>query len=157
VEVNVQISDVDRAKLDWDRLIAVCGGRNGYLWGRFRAHAVLSNGRPLTVYGGTPAEAEDRLSAFLTLTDSEIRTLSITEEKKEGARLRNPKMYKETTRVYPAFLTIINRERLETFDRGNRSLEGNYLDKKARIDLWRQTPPADFDDIIRELLRRSPV
>lgn len=157
VRVTVQISDVDRTKLDWDRLIACCGGRNGYLWGRFRAHAVLSNGRPLTVYGGTPAEAEDRLNAFLTLTDSEIRTLSITEEKKEGARLRNPKMFKETTRVYPAHLTIINRERLETFDRGNRGIEGNYLDKKARIDLWRQTPPADFDEIIRELLRRSPV
>ena len=155
--VTVQISDVDRTKLDWDRFIAVCGGRNGYLWGRFRAHAVLSNGHPLTVYGGTPAEAEDRLRAFLTLTDSEIRTLSVTEEKREGSRLTNPKLYKDTTRVYPGHVTIINRERLETFDRGLRSLEGNYIDKKARIDLWRQTPPADFEETIIELLRRSTV
>lgn len=157
VRVTVQISDVQRSKLDWPQLIAACGGRNGYLWGRFRAHAVLTSGRTLTLYGGTPDEAEDRLRSFLALSDNEIRTLSVTEEKKEGARLRNPKMYKETTRVYPGHLTIINRERLEIFDRGQRSLDGNYFDKKARIDLWRQTPPSDFDEIIRELTRRSTV
>ncbi|WP_035992524.1 hypothetical protein [Leptolyngbya sp. KIOST-1] len=157
VRVAVQVSDVDRTKIDWERLILCCGGRNGYLWGRFRAHAVLTNNRPLTVYGGTPAEAEGRLKAFLTLTNSEIRTISVTEEKREGSRLKNPKMYKETTRVYPGHLTIINRERLETFDRGQRSLDGNYFDKKARIDLWRETRPADFEDTIRELLRRSAL
>lgn len=155
VEVNVQISDVERSKLDWERLIAVCGGRNGYLWGRYRAHAILTNGRPLTCYGGTPDEAKDRLRAFLTLSDAEIRTISVTEEIKEAARLENPKLYKETTRVYPAYVTIINRERLIAFDRGQRSREGNFIDKRARIDLWRQTKPADFEDVIRELLRRS--
>lgn len=155
VEVNVQVSDVDRTKLDWDRLIACCGGRNGYLWGRFRAHAILTNGRPLTCYGATPDEAQDRLRAFLTLSDAEIRTISVTEEIREGARQENPKLYKETTRVYPAYLTIINRERLLTFDRGQRSREGNYIDKRARIDLWRATQPADFEEVITELLRRS--
>lgn len=155
VEVNVQVSDVDRSKLDWDRLIAVCGGRNGYLWGRFRAHAVLTNGRPLTCYGGTPDEAQDRLRAFLTLSEAEIRTISVTEEIKEAARLENPKLYKETTRVYPAYLTIINRERLQAFDKGQRSRDGNFNDKRARIDLWRAAKPPDFEETITELLRKS--
>lgn len=155
VRVHVQVSDVDRTKLDWDRLIAVCGGRNGYLWGRFRAHAILTNGRPLTCYGGTPDEAQDRLRAFLTLSDAEIRTISVTEEMKEAARLQNPKLYKETTRVYPGYLTIINRERLQAFDKGHRSREGNFNDKRARIDLWRAAKPPDFEETIMELLRRS--
>ncbi|MFQ4134758.1 hypothetical protein PGN35_000390 [Nodosilinea sp. PGN35] len=157
VEVSVSVSDVARAKLDWERLLFACGGRNGYLWGRFRAHAVLDNGHPLAVYAGTPAEAEDRLKAFLQLSTAEIRTLSITEEKKEAQRLVNPKMYKETTRVYPAYVTIINRQRTLAADQGRRSREGNFIDKKARIDLWRQTQPADFDEIVRELLRRADV
>lgn len=157
VEVSVQISDVDRAKLDWDRLVAVCGGRNGYLWGRFRAHAILDNGHPLTCYGGTPDEAEDRLRAFLTLSTAEIKTISITEEKKEAERLRNPKLFKETTRIYPAYCTIINRERTLSFDLGRRSRDGNYIDKRARIDLWRMTKPADYEDVVRELLRRADL
>ncbi|MBD1917165.1 MULTISPECIES: hypothetical protein [Cyanophyceae] len=155
VSVQVQISDVSRAKIDWEKLIFACGGRNGYLWGRFRAHAILDNGHPLTVYGGTAKEAEDRLMAFLTLTTAEITTISVTEEKKQAERLKNPKLYKETTRIYPAYVTIINRERTLAKDLGRRSRDGNYIDKRSRIDLWRQTKPANFDEVVRELLRRS--
>jgi mannitol/fructose-specific phosphotransferase system IIA component len=154
VEVTVSVSDVSRAALDWDKLRFACGGQNGYIWGRFRAHAILSNGHPLTVYGGTPDEAEDRLRAFLQLSTTEIKTISITEEKKEAQRLINPKLYKETTRVYPAYVSIINRERTLSFDLGKRSRDGNYVDKRARFDLWRATKPPDFEDKLIELLRR---
>ena len=157
VEVTVSVSDVSRAKLDWDRFLLACGGRNGYLWGRWRANAILTNGHPLTVYGGTKAEAFDRLKAFLVFSDAEIRTVTVTEEVKEAERLVNPKLYKETTRVYPAYVTIINRERTLAKDRGRGSRDGNFIDRKARIDLWRQTKPANFEEVVRELLRRSDV
>jgi hypothetical protein len=91
---------------------------------------------------------------MLTLTDLEIKTLSVTEEVKEYERLRNPKMFKEITRVYPGYLSIINRERTLAIDRGKGSLQGNYVDKRARFDLWRATEPPDFEEKIRELLRR---
>lgn len=155
VEVVVTIADVDRAKLDWDRLRQVCGGPNGYLWGRFLAKARLNNGGSLKVYGGTPDEAEDRLRAFLSLSSAEIQTLSVTEERKEAERLSNPRMYKETTRVYPAYVSIINRQRTLALDRGKPSRNGNFLDNRGRFDLWRSVQPPDFEDRVRELLRRA--
>jgi hypothetical protein len=154
VEVTITLSDVDRTKLDWERLRFVAGGSNGYLWGRFRARASLTNGRKLIIYGATEKEAVERVQSMLTLTDLEIKTLSVTEEVKEYERLRNPKMFKEITRVYPGYLSIINRERTLAIDRGKGSLQGNYVDKRARFDLWRATEPPDFEEKIRELLRR---
>lgn len=155
VRVTVTVPDVERTKLDWDRLRFACGGPNGYLWGRWRAHAILENLQSLTVYGGTKDEAKDRLEAFLFLSNQTIKTISITEELKEAQRLINPKLYKETTRIYPGHVEVINRERTLAADRGQRSREGNYIDKKARIDLWRGVKPPNFEQTIQELLRRS--
>ncbi|MBW4482911.1 MAG: hypothetical protein KME14_10240 [Tildeniella torsiva UHER 1998/13D] len=154
VEVVVTISDVSRALLDWDRLRQVCGGPNGYLWGRFLAKAKLDNGGTLKVYGGTPDEAEDRLRAFLTLSTAEIKTLSVTEEKRAAERLTNPKLAKDITRVYPGHVSIINRQRTLYLDRGSPSTNGNFLDKRARFDLWRSVQPPDFEQNVTELLRR---
>lgn len=155
VEVTVTVPNVDRSKIDWDKLRLACGGANGYLWGRFRSRVELEDGHTMSCYGGTPDEAEDRVRAFMALSESAMRTISGIEEKKEGVRLTNSKLYKETTRVYPGYVTIINRERTLRNDLGNRSLDGNYIDKEARIDLWRGTKPPDFEEKIIELLRRA--
>lgn len=155
VEVTVTVPDVNRTKLDWDTLRLVCGGQNGYLWGRYRATARLTDGKKMTVYGGTEDEAEDRLKSFLTLSELEIETLNVAEEKREGERIRNPRLYKEPTRVYPGRLTIINRERQVALDIGRLSLDGPWIDKNYDFDLWRGVKPSDFEDQVRELLRRS--
>ncbi len=155
VEVVVTVTDVSRAFLDWDRLRQACGGLNGYLWGRYLAKAKLDNGGTLKVYGGTEDEAEDRLRAFLTLSTAEIKGLTVTEEKRTGERLTNPKMFKEVTRVYPGHVSIINRQRTLYLDRGSPSTSGNYIDKRARFDLWRSTKPPDFELKLTELLRRG--
>jgi hypothetical protein len=154
VRVTVTLSDVSRALLDWDRLRMVCGGTNGYLWGRWLAKARLNNGGTLKVYGGTENEAEERLRAFFTLSTAEIDGLTVTEEKRTGERQRNPKLWKETTRVYPGHLTIINRQRTLYLDRGSPSTDGNFIDKRGRFDLWRSTKPPDFEQRVIELLRR---
>lgn len=154
VEVTITLSDVKREALDWDRLRLALGGRNGYMWGRFKARANLTNNRRLIVYGATEEEATDRLRALVTLTDLEIKTISVTEELKEAERLRNPRLYKERTRIYPGYLTIINRDRTLAIDRGKGSIAGNYVDRRARFDLWREVEPPDFDVKVRELLKK---
>lgn len=155
VEVTVSIPDLRRSKLDWDDIKRACGGNNGYLWGRFKATAQLSNGRPFIVYGSSKEQAEDQLRLFLTLSTAEIVTLNVTEELKEGARLTNPRLQKESTRVYPAYLTVVNRELQVATDMGKPIKKGNYRDVSRRIELWSKQKPYDFEEVIRDVLRKA--
>lgn len=153
--VTVTIPDVKRAKLDWADIRQACGGKNGYMWGRFRAEARLDNGRRLKVYGSTKQEAEDRLRSFATLSTAEIKTFNITEEVKEGDRLVNPGLYKETKRVYPAYCFVINRELVLAADQGKPTGKRRYRDKKFRLELWTDQKPYDWDELIQDVLKRS--
>jgi hypothetical protein len=105
------------------------------------------------VYGATPGEAEERLRAIMTLSNSDIQTVTVTEELRADARLSNPRLQKETTRVYPGHVTIINRQRSIAADQGRVSVAGAFLDKTARFDLWRDTPPINFNEDVAELFR----
>lgn len=154
-EVTVTIPDVKRSKLDWETIKQACGGRNGYMWGRFKAEARLTNGRRLKVYGVTKDEAEDRLKIYAGLSEAEIKTYNITEEVKEGDRLANPGLYKEATRIYPAYCYVINRERILAGDRGRPVGKIRYEDKRFRLNLWTPTKPHDWDELIREALLRT--
>lgn len=155
IGVTVTIPDVNRSKVNWDAIKLACGGATGYNWGRFRATANLDNGRQMAVYGASEQEAETRLKAFLALSSAKLITLSINEEKKQGRRLETPKLYKETTRIYPAFFTIINREQILDPLKGDASLKENYFDKKARIDLWGDTEPKYAKETINRLFVRG--
>lgn len=147
---------VDRTKVDWQFIKMACGGHNGYLWGRFRCVAdIIDDGgsmRQMQVYGASEAEAEQRLKALLTLSNGTIASLSVAEEKKEGRRATDKLLYKEPTRVYPAYFTIIHQEKIVT-ESNTATLSGNYKRNKARIPLWTETKPPDADEIIREALR----
>lgn len=147
---------IDKTKIDWQTIKLACGGNNGYMWGRFRASAniIKSDGsiRPMQVYGSSESEAEQRLKALVTLSDGTIATLTIAEEKKEGRRAADKLLYKESTRVYPAYFTIIHQEKI--IAESNRAmLTGNYRRNKARIPLWTDTKPPDADERIREAIR----
>ncbi len=156
-EVTVSIPDISRNKLDWERIKTACGGANGYLWGRFKATAQLSNGRPFVVYGSTADQAENNLKRFLTLSTAEIVTISVTEELKEGARLTNPRLQKEATRVYPAYITIVNRDLQLATDRGKPTKKGNYKDRSTRIELWGSRKPSDFEAVIADVLKKAEL
>lgn len=78
--------------------------------------------------------------------------MSVAEEKKEGRRATDKLLYKEPTRVYPAYFTIIHQENIVT-ESNTATLSGNYKRNKARIPLWTETKPPDADEIIREALR----
>lgn len=153
--VTVTVPDVERSKLDWEKIRAACGGANGYLWGRFKATARLTNKRTMIVYGGTANEAEERLRTFLSLSDAKIKTIEVTEEMKEGDRLLNPGLYKEATRIYPAYCFVLNRELVIAGDRGKPVGKNRYVDRRGRLDLWTATKPHDWDTVVADVLRRS--
>lgn len=157
--VTCDVPSVKKSAVDWTKIKAACGGANGYMWGRFRCTANLDDGRQMQVHGASDSEAEERLKALHALTDTKIVTLSVTEEKKEGVRAADKQLYKESTRVYPAFATIINQEKIVT-ESNVATLSGNYVRKKARFPLWTESKPHDVDEIILEALKvvgSSPI
>ncbi|OLP19817.1 hypothetical protein BST81_03545 [Leptolyngbya sp. 'hensonii'] len=153
--VTVSIPDVRRTKLDFEDIKHACGGVNGYLWGRFKANGKLSNGHYITVYAASRSDAEDRIKLFASLSEAELRTINITEELKEGDRLINPGLYKETTRIYPAYCFIINRELVLAGDRGRPAGKTRYTDRRFRLELWPSAKPHDWEEITQEALKKS--
>jgi len=153
-EASYDIPDVKRSALDWEKIKQVAGGANGYMWGRFRATAQLSNQRQMQVYGATGEEAEERLLAMATLSEATIETLTTAEEKKVGRRAKHKKLYKETTRVYPAYVSFLHQEKLlGENDAGVATLQGIYAKSDAKLPLWTSTKPYDFEARIQEMLR----
>lgn len=107
-----------------------------WTWGKFRARATLTEGRSLAVYGATEAEAESKLREVLVLSELELLTLSVSQEKD-----RNPTMRKAPTEMYPAYATLLTR-RGNTDPDGRTDLSGNtYGEEVHRFELWTETEP----------------
>lgn len=154
-QVTVSIPDLRPGAFDWEQIKLAAGGANGYNWGRFKATCQLSNGRPFICHAASAQEAEQRARAFLALSTAEIETINITEEKRDGKRALNPGLRKESTRIYPGYVTVINRDRQLASDLGKPTKSGRYRDRDARIQLWPQERPFDFEEIRADLLRRG--
>lgn len=146
------VPSVSKTKIDWQTIKTACGGANGYMWGRFRATANLNDGRQMQIHGASEDEATDRLKALLALSEANLLTLTCAEEKKEGRRASDKLLYKESTRVYPAYFTIIHQEKIVT-ESNVATLSGNYKRSKARIPLWTETKPHDANAIIAEAIK----
>jgi hypothetical protein len=151
IAVKITVPNVSRTKVDWQTIKNAVGGTNGYLWGRFLARVRLDTGHILKIYGGTEQEAIDRVKAILVLSNSELLGLTVSEEKKEGSRKIYSALQKETTRVYPAYFTIVNQKKVLNEDSGRATLTGVYQARKYQIPLWLQEKPENFDQIIQEL------
>jgi hypothetical protein len=148
------IEGIDRSKLEWDIIKLLAGGVNGYMWGRFRATANLSNGGQFVINAGTKDEAEDMAKKLLTLSEFDVLTLSVTESLKEGLRATGKQLEIESKRVYPAYLTIINQKKLINEQRqGVQTLTGTYKRRSHQLNLWTTKEPLNFKDIVQELLR----
>ena len=164
IQVTYKIPNVKRASLDWETIKHACGDANGYMWGRFLATANLSNGRQMQVYGSSENEAEKRLRALHELSDTKIITFSVSEQKKEGKRAVGGLMYKDSTRVYPAYFSVINSEKIQVETQreldehkiglATNRLDGTFKRKRTRkIPLWIAKEPSTCKQIIREALR----
>ncbi len=152
---NYHVPFISRSKVDWSLIKAAAGGDNGYMWGHWRATANIEKDGALAqmqIHGSSKSEAVQRLKALAALSEGRIASLGCTEEEKEGDRLTNPSLYKEMTRVYPAYFTIIHQEKVFT-ESSRSTLRGKYKQTKFRIPLWTDTKPKDADEIIREALR----
>jgi hypothetical protein len=161
------IPDVKRNLLKWGDIKTACGGENGYMWGRFCANARLANRRIMQVYGASKQEAEERLRALAAFSSSEIETLSVSEKLKEGITASGKLLYKEPTRVYPAYFSVVNSQKIliesrrEKQERENATdgkvvptTSGNFLRTKTqKIPLWIKTEPTTANAIIREALK----
>ncbi|MBD2090375.1 hypothetical protein H6F67_10965 [Microcoleus sp. FACHB-1515] len=108
-----------------------------YTWGKFRATANLNNGRQMAVYGATEAEAERKLRELLELSQGELLTLSVSEEKD-----RHPNLRKEAREMYPAYATLLIRRSTAEITGTNDLSGNNYAEELRRIELWPdQEPP----------------
>ena len=151
IRASYSIPDIRRSSLDWDKIKLACGGANGYMWGRWRATAELSNASQMAVYGGSESEAEQRLLALHSLSDTTIETLSVAEEKKLGKRAVDAYLFKEATRVYPGYFSVVNKQKI--INESNQELaQGRPKKKRKTIILWSNEAPNDFDRTITELL-----
>jgi len=149
-----QLPAFDRAKVnDYDRIRAACGGQNGYLWGRFVATATTSVGHPIIVRGGTADEAEDRLEALAGLCDLDLLTVNVTDERRTHKRASNPVFRKDSRRVLPFRLILVNR-RYFTDPRPNAqpSKNGFYDEVRYTFDISGATKPYDWNDNMAEIL-----
>lgn len=159
VRATYNIPDANKAKLDWLTIKNACGGAEGHTWGRFRATANLSNGRQMQVYGGSDEIAANMLKALAAFSTAKILTLTVAEEKKEGKRAENKKMYKENTRIYPAFFSVLNFEKViaeeqREYSGFNATLAGDFKRSRTKkIPLWVAKEPSNARAIIIEALR----
>lgn len=159
VRAIYNIPDVDRSKLDWVTIKLACGGANGYMWGRFRATATLDNGRQMQVLGGTEDSAITRLKALANLSTAKIQTLSCSEEKREGRRKEGSRMAKRSVRIYPAYFSIINFQKVELeenreYSGVNSTFRGDFIRSKVpKIPLWVASEPKNTKLLIQEALR----
>lgn len=151
--VTISIPDVKRSALDWEKIKQAVGGANGFMWGRYRAIAALDTQRKLIVNAASPTEAENMIELLLPMTEGKLQTLNITEEKKAGVRLTRRKLQKESTRVYPAYCTVMNWKELTDPNAGRANLKGNYRQAKGRINLWPEKEPLGTKEMFREILR----
>lgn len=158
VKATYNIPDADPKKLNWQTIKTACGGEAGYQWGHFRASGQLSNGRQMQVYGSSAVIAETRLQALASLSTAKLLTVTIAEEKKEGIRVTDPKLYKESTMVYPAYFSIINSKKIiaeSNLQLHNTvsNLAGKFKRKATKkIPLWLKNEPSTAKTLIKEAL-----
>lgn len=150
-----QVSSVKRSKVgDYEFIRQIAGGNSGYLWGRFKAVASMSDSHFITCYGGTESVAETRCLALATLSDAEVQLIQVTEEKRAAKRLTTPGLQKESTQVYPHRIIIINREYFAQPRPNSRaSKRGYYVPVEAALSIRSATKPLDWDETVGRILR----
>lgn len=155
---TLEIKNFTRTKIDFDLIKLRMGGTNGRFWGRFWASASLLDdfgnivARP-KLFAGSASEAEFLLTDLLSLSDYEIGTMSSGEELKVGRKSAGRALSKETMLVYPAYLTILNAEKVLSEDEGQDQIAGTYKRREQRLELWTETKPPEWDSVVIEMLR----
>lgn len=131
-EASVTVPDAKKG-LSWEQIKKAA---SPYNWGRFCAKARLTNGRVMTLYGASVAEAQKKIKQIMTLSDTDHYALDVTEEIE-----RHPELKKSNTKVYPAYATLLVR-RESTSLTGRTDLSGKrWEETPIRFNLWEDVKP----------------
>jgi hypothetical protein len=151
---SYQISSVKRSRIDDYAFIRqICGGANGYQWGRWKAIATMSDGHTITSYAATEGLAKDRVRDLAQLSDAEILTINVTHELKEDKRLLIPGLQRDSEQVRPYRIIITNRRYFSTPRPGSKpSKRGYWVPVSARLSISGATKPPDWDARVAEIL-----
>ncbi|OJJ12536.1 hypothetical protein BI308_25550 [Roseofilum reptotaenium AO1-A] len=115
---QLYVQNIDTETLTWQKLRDATGGENGYMWGRFYAHAKMTNLDfqsasywNLTVFGGSPEIAKSQLKKMAALSKDSLGTVTVGEQvQDEGRRKTDRQFQKPTIRIYPAWFFVNNYE-----------------------------------------------
>ncbi len=158
---QVSIPDVQKSKIDWQKLKVLFGGTNGYLYGEYYCNLKCRTKHGLIFhikfFANSENTAYELCQAALSLTDSEEVTPNYGRQKKnEGIRKGTDFYDKKNVRMYPIDFTILNRELLsnnKNLEDGRLTSSGRFNYKKYRLPLWTTEKPVDFNNILQELFK----
>lgn len=153
------ISNVRREAITYQNLLAAAGGLDGYMYGRRRMTYKLTDNQDgnrgeITVWAETEADAIARCNAFLSLTDSVLKSANPGGQIEGGNRQESRNNMKEIRRVYPYRVTLlVGADSTGTRDGRKRltSPEGQYIQRKAVFSLRSTTPPPYFEGEVNRL------
>ena len=132
-KVECQIPDL-KPGLTWQKLKS---GIPKFTWGKYRVTAYLDNGRQMTVYGVSYAEAEQQIRLLMELSTAKITNMT------QGESITDiPTRRKTATLVYPVYAKLIE---------GDFTPSGQWRGSKkdtARIDLWIDEEPENLTEIL---------
>lgn len=151
---SYQISSVKRSRIDDYAFIRqICGGENGYLWGRWKAIAQMNDGHTITSFAASESLAESRVRDLAQLSDSEIQTINVTHELRQDKRLLIQGLQRDSEQVRPYRIVITNRRYFSTPRPGSKaSKRGYWVPVSARLSISGATKPTDWDARIAEIL-----
>lgn len=150
------IADVSRSKLNWATIKQAAGGGNGFTTGEICCRAKLNNGRQMQCLGASYQEAQKIVEDLVKLSDAEILyPLSFT-ERKDFSKSKSGMQRRDSIKMYPAHVTILTQNLIApNNDRGNKYKAGQYLKRKARIPLYTDKAPSDWEKILANLFKTT--
>lgn len=149
------IADVNRSKLEWNTIKLATGGQNGFMTGDILCRARLANGRRMTCLGGSQQEAQQIVENLCKLTDHEILYPISFSERKEFSKSKANIKRRDSVKMYPAYVTILTQNLIAPNNdhHGNKLKAGQYLKRKARLPLYTDKKPYDWDIAIKNLFK----
>jgi hypothetical protein len=153
---TVTIPVVNKSKVTYDNLRAICGGTAGQNWGLWSARAYVRSGiglHQILCGGNTEKSAIDNLQKYLSITTAEpFRPITTRHD-------YNNKEVPKSFDLYPAYCKIENYQEIKfpegspISDNALNDLLKNRIIKKEKINLYHEKMPTYIESRIKDVLR----
>lgn len=146
LRASYQIPNVNQSKINWDAIKRACGGKNGYMWGHWRAYGKFDEGR-MYVFGDSQKSAKERLLELAELSKSKLERITYSDMRVLDNRTEVKA--KKSQRIYPAYFTVIN----HNYDKDKVKPGKNPPKAKSiRIPLYTEKEPTGTKEEIKIIL-----